>query len=452
MQRIVGRRARSEDGAALVLALVFLAVFGVLIGILLGQVTVNLKTTPIVQSRIDRTYAADAAVEQGIQLLRLDPTKCYETASETLPPTNLNGRNATLTCKAVGGTGFSPGALGWAAVVRGDLSKQGGGQATISGPVFVAGSISASGGDVVVEGGSVLKRTAPCSGAISGLTVRPTPPYSLQCTSQTTPDPAHVLPPAPTANNPVPATPSPGCRVFFPGRYSVAPALLARNYFVSGTYYFEDIGTWITTGEIVGGFNSEDANPLNACVADPAATDATPGSNGSGFGVQWIFGGTSRLAVSNNDRVVLHARVPGPDAPSASRGISFQAVASPAPAGYKVANPSGPVLDAGGGQPLFTSYGLIYAPDADVTLGGPVGTSVVPNGIVAHDLFIKLSASSPGSLVVGLGTSPSGRRLVELTARASSAGEADVVSQAVVEVRYPTNPPTIEVRSWRTNP
>ena len=33
----------------------------------------------------------------------------------------------------------------------------------------------------------------------------------------------------------------PGCRVFYPGKYTTAPALTDNNYFVSGDYYFENV-------------------------------------------------------------------------------------------------------------------------------------------------------------------------------------------------------------------
>ena len=444
-------RHEREDGAVLALVLVFLTVTAVLLGVTLGLVAVNLKTTSVVQSRTDRSYTTDAAVEQAIQRIVADPTICISLNPENLPSQTLNDRTATSTCKVTPG-GFPVGGNGWAAIITGNLHKQSGGKSNVNGPVYVRGTITGQGGEIIDDGGSVYQYSAatPCpltAPSASVLVVKPTPPYSWQCTTLATPDPAHVLPPVPAAPK-APVT-NGNCRTFFPGKYTSAPTLLSNNYFVSGTYYFEDIGQWSTAGSIVGGYNPDDPSPLAACVANPKTTDATPGGHGGGYGVQWIFGGDSSLNLSSQDEVLLHTRSPGPDESGATPGISFQTVTA-AGGGYKLKPANTSVLDASGGQPAFTSYGLIYARDSNVSLVGPVGESVLRNGIVAHDVSIKISNSDSGSTVIGLGTSGTARRYVEITATATSSGEADVVSRAVVEIRNTTNPPTVVVRSWRT--
>ena len=453
------RRRDGEDGAVLALSLVFLVVFAVLIGALLGQVSVNLKTTGVVQSRADRSYTADAAIEQAIQLTTIDPTKCTRSPVETLPSQSLNGRTATLTCKVIDDGGFPVGGQGWAAIINGNFSKSGGGSARLSGPIYVKGTISSSGGAIVDDGGSVSQFSATCPGSLTApplsvLEVKPTPPYRWQCTQVAAPNPDHTVPPIPTSVDPLPRTTG-SCRVFFPGRYTVAPNLAARNYFVSGTYYFDNVGTWGSGGEIVGGHNPADpqlpSGSISPCVVNPASTDATPGGNGSGYGVQWIFGGNSSIVMGTGDRILLHTRVPGPNEPDATPGISFQTItADQAGGGYVTSTASPAVIDAGGGQPRFSSFGLMYTPNANVVLGGPVGTSVLQNGLVTKNLTIKLAAALDEATVIGLGTSASGQRLVEITAVAASPGEASVVARAVVEIRNTTNPPTVVIQSWRT--
>ena len=103
------------------------------------------------------------------------------------------------------------------------------------------------------------------------------------------------------------------CRVFYPGKYTIAPALIEQNYFVSGVYYFENIGSWeVPVGRtITGGSNPGRDAPAHRPV--PARTPtARPGGGGTGFGVEWIFGGNSHLSFKNNDAFELHSRVPGP--------------------------------------------------------------------------------------------------------------------------------------------
>ncbi len=449
-------RRNDDGGAVLALVLVFLTVTAVILSVTLGLINVNLKTTTVVQSRTDRGYTTDAAIEQAIQLVTVDPTKC--TSGETLPPQTLNDRTATASCTVIDGGGFPVGGAGWAAIINGNLDKSNGGFARLSGPIYVKGTISASGKAIVDDGGSVYQYSPACPGSLTAppigvLEVKPTPPYRWQCTSAAAADPKHILPPMPSTVNPVPGG-NGACRIFYPGRYTSAPALATKNYFVSGRYYFDNVGTW-GGNQIVGGNNPADptvlASQISPCVANPAATDATQGKNGSGFGVQWIMGGNSRIALATGDRVLLHTRVPGPDEPNATPGVSFQAVTTDqASGGYTISNPGAPLLDAGGGQPLFSSFGLTYAPASDLILGGPVGTSVLQNGVVVRNLTIKLAAASDDTEIIGLGTSASGKRIVEITAVATSSGEATVVSRAVVEIRNTTSPPTVVIKSWRT--
>ena len=456
-------RSKGEDGAVLALSLVFLVVFAVLIAALLGQVSVNLQTTGVVQSRADRNYTTDAAIERSLQILRLDPTKCTDAAETRLltqflnPKNTTNPRKATVTCQVSGSTGVLPGANGWAAIITGNLAKDAGGSANLNGPVYVGGGISA-GGSLIDEGGSVYQDQGSCPATQpSGLTVRPTPPYRWQCTSIATPDAPHVLPAVPTAVG-IPDPPTVGgCTIFKPGHYTAAPQLGARNYFISGVYYFDNVGPWAGNGgdEVVGGNNPSDPTntgpgSINPCVADPEAADRAPGSHGSGYGVQWIFGGNSRLELKNNDKILLHTRAPGRTETATTPGISLQTVGANPPAGYTSTDPNLEVVATKAGHPGFASYGLIYAPHADISISGPVGNTGLGNGIVVRNLAIKLSNGGNNAFQIGLGSSATGRRFVELKAVATSSGEANLVSRAVVEIRNTTNPPTVVVRSWRT--
>lgn len=452
---------RGDAGQTLPLVLAFLAGFGFLIAVLLGGVEVNLKTTTVVRSRTERVYAADAGIEYGLKRLAIDPTSCPSETPSSLPSQMTNGRTVTLTCqvKTSSSNEETPGGAGWAAIVTGNLSAQGGGTATISGPTYVKGSI----GSIHNTQGSVSQFFTNCPGghtAPAGLTVDPHPPYSWQCTTAATPDPPHTLPPAPIVLNPV-SKPSVPCQVFFPGKYTTAPSLATNNYFVSGVYYFEDIGNWsLGTGQkIYGGTNAADTTRLtpNPCNYP----DSTAGSGGTGSGVEWIFGGTSSISFKNNDDIELYTRVPGPAEPdSVTKHISFAAVCDPArdtdhvppcpvPAGYK-ASTVGTVFDSSGGHPDTAIHGLFYAPTADVSLYGPNALTVVHNGIVSHDLEIKLSGTAGPDPIISVDTSSTNKRFAVLTATATSSGEADIVATALVEIRNNTNPATIAVHSWRT--
>src|SRR5205823_6056754 len=136
----------------------------------------------------------------------------------------------------------------------------GGGDPTITGPVFVTQTPNLSGGAgnkvctavnnngcLKVVNGSVADNAAGCGATVpNGLYISPTPPYLWKCTPGATPDPAHVLPdltPLPLDPTPLPfpLTGTTKCKVFFPGKYTAPPALdnSIPNYFVSGSYYFQ---------------------------------------------------------------------------------------------------------------------------------------------------------------------------------------------------------------------
>ncbi|WP_426571219.1 hypothetical protein [Aquihabitans sp. McL0605] len=437
-----------EQGTVLLLVLVFMIVFGVLIAGVLDLVTVNLKTTVIVRSRTERTYAADAGIEQAIARLRIDPTACTTESPSALAPAIVNRRTATVSCQVAPGGDLPLGASGWAAIITGDLLQQAGGTAGLNGPLYVQGAIS---GSFKNTEGSVYQHGATCPGSMtkpSGLTVTPSPPYSWQCTTAPPPDPPHVLPPVPAA--PKAADTYGSCRVFYPGTYTAAPDLLGENYFVSGVYYFQNIGSWqVPVGRTVtGGSNPSDVSPLTTpCRAN---ADAMPGGGGTGFGVEWIFGGSSNLSFKNNDEFELHSRVPGPAETGVTPRVSFVGVPATA-GGYLRSTPPDTVFDTSGGSPAVAIHGLFYAPNADADLDGPNGLSVFRGGAVIHDAHLKLSGTSDGSVpIFTVGTSATDKRYVVITATATSPGEGDVTARALVELRKPGSTQLVIVRSWRT--
>lgn len=70
MTRRPAPAARSEGGAVLVIALVFLVAIGLVLTALVSLTGTNLTTTSNLQSQRSREYAADAAVDGAIQASR----------------------------------------------------------------------------------------------------------------------------------------------------------------------------------------------------------------------------------------------------------------------------------------------------------------------------------------------------------------------------------------------
>lgn len=254
------------------------------------------------------------------------------------------------------------------------------------------------------------------------------------------------------------------CRVFFPGTYTSPPALLVpshnvgENYFVSGRYYFEDIGNWNPkNGEVVIGgqpapgdqtdSDSAPASGASGCEhfanADPAVvrTIVTTLITASGVtlaadapewdtGTQFIFGGRSSI---NPQKVSISLYTP----PTANGPASLMAVRTDqwTPTGttdtghhYKAwhaTSQSQVVSIQGSGNNVgFEVNGALLAPDAPVQLAGTVGTTaVVRGGLFASTADISAAAAvSPGNYffqAAGGGTgpfTPPQRRTITITA------------------------------------
>jgi hypothetical protein len=76
------------------------------------------------------------------------------------------------------------------------------------------------------------------------------------------------------------SAPGVDCRVFYPGLFTSAPALLGgsdSNYFASGTYWLRDLGLWTLSDEVVVGANlypAVDTGQSKSDTACAAVTDA----------------------------------------------------------------------------------------------------------------------------------------------------------------------------------
>jgi hypothetical protein len=193
---------------------------------------------------------------------------------------------------------------------------------------------------------------------------------------------------------------------------------------------------------VIGGHaDSYDVDELDGTPCANVPDSAGAGSTGSG--VEWIFGGTSKLLI-NGANVELTTRTPTAGDPR----INIYAV-DVAQDLYLAETPGTIVVDAKNPSAKFTAHGMAYGPTANFEIFASKNTlAAFQNGIVANDLLVK--PSEPG---VGLSISvdvAEHTRTVLLTATARSNGESDFVVDARVEIRDDTLPPTMVVQSWRT--
>lgn len=483
------QRCRGDDGATLVIVLAIVAVFGLLISAVLGQTTTNLGATLVTRAQDEKVFGADSGIDAGIQKLRGDDTLCprpmavgTEQQILSLPS---NGKTVAVSCRTV--SGRSVGAEGFAAVITDSdesgvtspgLQQQGGGTPSVQGSIYAHRIDDGSSFTLAVRSGDVLEHSSSCSNVAtdkpSGLVVSPDPPYRYACSSDswTRFDPKPAFPSSPglvdrdslAAAGGLRSETDAGCRIFLPGKYTVAPVWGTKNYLASGLYYFEDVAVTVDKAEVVGGAQGPDPegadrvepsiNGTTACATDGDVPSADqPAIRGTGVTI--VLGGTASLRVSSaapGAKVELYTRT-GAIATQGLNQVSITAVPSYAASstwkkstGTVGGSGSPVVLVDSGTNPALAVHGLIYAPHRFIDFNA-TNSSVAQlvGGVVAGRLRLQASASGAG-LGVSVAAGP-GRRRIEITAVASESGGRPITSRAVIDIAN-DGPRTATVTSW----
>ena len=363
---------RDDTGAMLVVALIIITTVAVVTGAVLAHGWTNFRTTVALRGVAGTSYAADTAAKVAINHLRLgsdapgwttpsfsglwddwvftnnaDGTGCFGAAGgqpdHTLELPGIYpqaGRqsadsSARVECSVVPGTGlFGPGTgvgvnnpeatdafalalttLGTTGTLQGMVLRPlgTGNEAVmpIRGGIASKSFITVPNGTLVTDG--YVKAEGTCTGQIIS---NPSPACNAPGTVSEPQAPTSPLTTVPPYRKPSDYASS--C-VFQPGYYNNAKALSAATTgcptarFASGTYYFdfndENHGgqnVWEVTQTVIGGEYLGGAIP-GACKSPIRFNGVT--------GVQFVFGGTSRMTVSDTAHVELCGPSNGGDAP-----------------------------------------------------------------------------------------------------------------------------------------
>ena len=451
-----------DDGAILLIVLLFVGVVGLLSVAITEQVRVSVGNTLVVRSQQALVSAANAGIDHGIQKVRTDSTACLNGVSTLPAPPAVDGKTVSVTCEYVSGN--ASGVLGYAAVTTDTLAPSlvtsGGGKKMITGPVFSA-RVDDMISNLVVSNGDLIEKQGGSScnigdAAPGGVTVQPNGLFSYQCKNVAIPSFTDALPSTAITTLGVPNTVNSKCEVFTPNRkYTGVIDITTPAYFGSGTYYFEDAAVTIGKGASVVGGSPGAEHPVLGLT--PCATDgAVLGSVGSG--VKWIFGGTSTLSFSASGAATeLFSRRGGDDVSDGTLGVVISQVqANPTPPSGWVAStllPANDLLFEGAGsQPSVAIHGIVDARTAGVNVNNASNTSQAQfqGGILAGRLTLQNAASS-GGLAVNIDTDDKPRvvRLVS-TASSAAAGDKKIVSTAVIQLQNNSSV-TATVLSWRTS-
>ena len=330
IRTLMRRLRREEDGSLLVTALIFVTVMGLVVGAMAELASVNMRNTVNTRDQREVVYTANSAVNAAIEAFRQsgDENLC----DQPLGINNIDDGDVTVTC--VPTPTSSPGPSGenqppLAVIALTSNNAESGFFADSGGKPYVVGGMY-SNNRVSMTGSSTLKVEGPLvarSGCITdGTSSIDSDSGNTQCNIGTAgyPDPADPSKPvvdpnkypaavsAVPAYRPVPSCPAAGPVIMQPGTYTdgqgltdLFSACAGRVFHFPasggsvGVYYFDftnagshewTINNSATT--LVGGTFRTGVNTGNAQI-----TPVGQRCNAQAAGVQFIFGGDSRINV-----------------------------------------------------------------------------------------------------------------------------------------------------------
>jgi type II secretory pathway pseudopilin PulG len=457
-----------DRGAVLVLVLVVGVVLSMVVIALAQYTSSTLRHGQVSEARADRLAAADAAMSEAIERLRLGRSLCTTGAGSSNGityrfPVALNGAAVDVSCRRLG-PDLSE-IAGWAIVVtgaggvpqgRGLVTSSGAGTSKLlGGPVFVADlSLLGLSAPVELRDGDLWYSDPLCASsseytglAVENLEFVPDGVRGSLCTDLTW-DEIYVEPPVPDLDDFPPGDPDGfdigACKVFEPGRYSQPPRLAANNYFMSGDYLFEDVQLAVKQSTVTAGKPGAGGaiQELDNAPCD-TARDADPAADG--MGATFYLSGTSNIVSLAHAALEVMPRLQG------NTLVSIQALPS-----SSLRYTDDVVGTAPGDKKQLVLHGLLWAPHARLTLGEATNRTAaqLTGGAVCAAADIGASASSVG-FVVQVEGSPATTEML-LTSRAELRGTS--VVEVVAEARF-TDPDNgagagtweIAVRSWRVD-
>jgi Tfp pilus assembly protein PilX len=330
IRTIIRRLRREDNGSVLVMALIFVTVMGLVLGGMAELASVNMRNTVGAREQREAVYTANSAVNAAIEAFRQNPNSSV--CDPAAPAINrLSASDVTVTCTPTPGLTVPTSGTNvprMAVIALTSNPTEDGFFADSSGETYIKGGmysntgVSMTGGaNLIVEDGPLVAR----NGCVTGGTSTMIPPEtSPDCSIGTAPyaDGENPLYTAAATTAPpavaVPACPTSGPVTMPAGTYTDASALnalfdpsgpCATRVFhfppnpdgTVGVYYFDfsnsglhhwligNKDTVVVGGTFPAGF---DADNIASRPVGLRCDDQAPG-------VQFIFGGDSRMVVSD---------------------------------------------------------------------------------------------------------------------------------------------------------
>lgn len=451
------RRTRHRDeGAILPIVLVCSVVLALLVGGILTYIMTGLRYGQVVEQRADRLAAADGGMRYAVERLTLGASRiCATAGGDSIDPPDTNGTTVTVTCQQVG-NGFDD-TNGWALILTGDetppaeplLRTQSGASVAklVGGPVYMDRLAFATSAPLEFRYSQLLYTDSNCDAtpAIPANVSFDSTSLGLACTERTwsraaDPDGMFSEPnigPLPTNPNPVPTFVG-GCKVFWPGHYTVTPALGSYNYFMSGNYLLDGVTVDVKQGKVTAGRAAADGSdgasqrvPNTTCNA---ARNADKGTGVTTSGVTFYMQNGARFEINAQGTLEVLRRKQG------KSYVSVHVLDDSLTWNENVIS-QGP-----GTNKDMVMHGLVWAPDARITFDEVtnVANGQLLGGAVVSNIDLRSSASAVGFIIAVEPTDLSGK------IRLDSVAELDGITttiRSIVDYR-PTTSYTA-VTSWR---
>jgi len=482
------RVRRTDDrGATLVLALIVITVIAVGVSVLLSFADTSIRTTLALRDQAAETYNADGAMQAAINGIRnsgynASPGQsCFGTTDTLSLPNFYGADSAAVSCAA------DPAKVliqcpsltncnrpGSAILTLGKIAGEDGlNVQQPTGSTFrVHGAIFSNSNINVVNGTLDTNTRVYARGACAGtITSTPAPNCNYGTTANPLGDDPGYAPASATvpAYRPLPPCTTPNSVVTFePGYYDDAVGLsdmMAGNsacrhstwWFKPGTYYFDFHNTGSNSNPLLnsGGniWTVDDGylvagTPVNAAgaeIASPPVPAVIPGScdnpidNARAKGVQFIFGGDSRIEVKaaqaeicgtyriDKPPVAIYGMPTGTDAPTALTGAdTLKPTAVPTPGAFGASATTTNLANVDGAN--FATWKSKKKNDSGtVTVSGFAPPSAIPAGSVLTSAVVRVAhrhsdTSAADSLRVTLTPSGSGSSVTATAAGRTGSG------------------------------
>jgi hypothetical protein len=290
--------------------------------------------------------------------------------------------------------------------------------------------------DMQILNGQLVHPTSSCATALPFRVATPAFPAVLCSPAIATPPPPVALPAvAPAA---APAVTGTTCKVFRPGRYTLAtkPVFANRNVLRPGVYWFDNVGQLDITGQVWAG-TPGDGQAKQTSMTGPCVA---PGTGG----VTIVLTGDSSIRVTNGSKFELFS--PGPNISTPGLGIVTSHSTAP---GWVPADSFRTILTMQNGSNTETViHGVVYTPNARIELvGGNNGLAKIVRPVVAAAIDIQAPNSiDPNSFGIfsdeGFGSSTN-----RLKARSVPAGTEKELCGYAEFLLYENAPRALSVRS-----